>query len=192
MDELIAFLMAIYKLSPECLQYLEKVVKVRKVKKWEFLLKEGQTSRHMYFITKGLIRALVFKDGKEISSWFLKENDVIVSIQSFYDEKVSFEYIQALEDTEVYYISKADLDFIYDHYLEFNYVGRVLTTHYLIIWDQHKFSLIMDSAQQRYEWLLANHPELIKRVPAKYIASWLGLTEVTFSKMKNKITPSKT
>jgi CRP-like cAMP-binding protein len=183
---LLAYLNSIHSLSPALQSYLLETVKYRKLKKKEILLKAGQLDRYIYFIQSGLLRAFYENGDTEVSSWFMKEGDVIVSIESFYDQKKSYESIQAIEDTEVYYISFEELEHVYREYAEFNFIGRVLTIKYLKLWSQMLYSIRMRSAAERYDWLMKNYPELILRVPAKFIASYLDITEVTLSKIKRK------
>jgi CRP-like cAMP-binding protein len=114
----------------------------------------------------------------------MKEGDVIVSIESFFEQKESYESIQALEDCTLYYIEYTELQNIYRQFPEFNFIGRVLTEKYYKLWAQQLHGLRMQPAADRYKWLLQNHPELILRVHAKYLASWLGITEVMLSKIK--------
>jgi len=186
-EKLLLYLNSIHKLSPELNNHLLCVVKHRQIKKKDFLLKAGQVNKEISFIESGLLHAFYLKEETEVSSWFLKEGDVIVSVESFYDQKPSYEYIRALENTSIYYIDFSELQFIYDNFMEFNYIGRVLTIKYLKIWTQQLYSIKMRSAEERYEWILQNHPELLLRVPAKLIASYLDLTAVTLSAVKHKI-----
>ena len=146
----------------------------------------GNTCRNMCFISSGLLRAFYMQGDNEVSSWFMKEGDVCVSIESFYAQKPGYEYIQAIEDTEYFYIDQCELENIYKTYPEFNVVGRVLTIKYLNLWAQQLYAIRMQSAPERYEWLLRYHPELLLRVPHKYIASYLDITPVTLSKIRNK------
>ena len=115
----------------------------------------------------------------------MKEGDVIVSIESFYDQQKSYESIQAIEDTELFFIDFDELEYAYREFTEFNFIGRVLTIKYLKLWSRQLYSLRMRSAAERYEWLMEHYPELILRVPAKFIASYLDITEVTLSKIKH-------
>lgn len=133
------------------------------------------------------MRAYYLKGNTEVSAWFMTDGDFIVSIESFYEQKESYESIQALEDTEMFYIDYDELEYIYKHFLEFNYIGRVITIKYLTLWAKQLFSIRSQTAEERYLWLLANRPEIILRVPAKYIASYLDITEVTLSRIKNNI-----
>ncbi|HEX8333454.1 MAG TPA: Crp/Fnr family transcriptional regulator, partial [Segetibacter sp.] len=99
-------------------------------------------------------------------------------------QRESYESIQALEDCIVYYISYEELQFVYRNFPEFNYIGRVLLERYYMLSEQRLYSLRMQRSQERYDYLLEHFPELILRVPAKFLASYLGITEVTMSKIK--------
>ena len=186
MNQLIQFLHSIQPLSPSLVEHLSKVVKTRTLIKKDFLLKAGHVSRSAYFINQGLLRAYYIKNEKDISSWFMKEMDFSLSIESFYDQKPSYENIQALEDCRLFSIDHNHLEEMYHKFPEFNFVGRVLTIKYHKLWAEQLYSLRMQSAPERYQWLLTNHPELLLRVPAKHIASYLDISEVTLSRIKGR------
>lgn len=114
----------------------------------------------------------------------MKESDVIVSVESFFDQKESYEFIQAIEESELYCIEHSQLETIYRNFPEFNFISRVLLQKYYTLSEQRLYSLRMQRSQERFDYLMEHHPELILRVPAKYIASYLGITEVTMSKIK--------
>jgi hypothetical protein len=118
----------------------------------------------------------------------MKEGDLIVSIESFFLQQPSYECIQALEDGELFYVDYSELQHIYQAFPEFNFIGRVLTEKYYILWARQIYGLRMQNARERYDWLLQHHPELILRVPSKYLASWLGINEVTLSRLKGRVT----
>ncbi len=187
MEELMTLVNSIYPVSQELRDHLLRVVKAKTVYKKEFLLKAGKVSHSLCFIQKGLMRAYYVKGNTEVSAWFMTDGDFIVSIESFYEQKESYESIQALEDTEMLYIDFDELEYIYKKFLEFNYIGRVITIKYLTLWAKQLYSIRNQTAEERYLWLLANRPEIILRVPAKYIASYLDITEVTLSRIKNNI-----
>lgn len=185
MEALLCFLNSIYILSDELKDYLSEILKTKELKKKDFLLKAGHVCRNVCFIESGLLRCFYEKGENEVSSWFMKEGDVIISIESFYQQKESYEAIQAIEDSSLYYISHEELNYIYKTFPEFNFIGRVLTEKYYTLWAQQLYALRMQQATERYRWLMEHHPELILRVPAKYIASYLGIDETTLSKIKN-------
>jgi CRP/FNR family transcriptional regulator, anaerobic regulatory protein len=185
MEELVYFLSSVHPLSEGLTSYLFGTLKIKELKKKDFLLKAGHICRNICFIEKGLLRCFYVKGDAEVSSWFMKEGDIIISIDSFYGQQASYESIQALEDSTLLYISYEELNYIYKTFSEFNFIGRVLTEKYYRLWAQQLYALRMQQAGERYKWLLDHYPELILRVPAKYIASYLGIEETTLSKIKN-------
>ena len=126
-------------------------------------------------------------DDKEVSSWFMKEGDVIISVESFFKQSVSRESIQALDNSVLHYITFRELQFAYKQFTEFNFIGRVLTEKYYALSEQRLYAIRMQRAADRYIYLMEHHPDLILRVPSKHLASYLGITEVTFSNIKSII-----
>lgn len=187
MEDLLQFLNGIQPLSPVLVSHLGNILRFREINKKQFLVKAGHVCQHIYFIRKGIVRCYYLKGDAEVCSWFMKEGDVVISIESFYRQLPSYEYVQALEDTEVYYITYNQLQEIYRDFPEFNVTGRVLTQQYHQQWAWQLFAIRMQSAEQRYQWLLENHGELALRVPAKYLASYLDIGEVTLSRLKGRL-----
>jgi CRP-like cAMP-binding protein len=140
----------------------------------------------MCFIKKGLLRFYIRKDKKEVVTWLLKEGDVATAVVSFHEGTRSEESIQALEDTEVYYITKEELEEVYNTYESFNRHGRVLTILYQLEGRKQYNEWLLLSAKERYQSLEKNKPDLIARVPAKYLASYLRISEAHLSKIKKQ------
>jgi CRP-like cAMP-binding protein len=187
MEKLLHFLESIYPMTDGLKQHLASILKVKELPKKEYLLRSGQVSRKICFIVQGLLRCFYFKEGHEVSSWFMKEGDVIISVESFLSQKPSYESIQALEDCVLYYITYDELQAGYRNFSEFNFIGRVLLEKYYTLSEQRLYSLRMQRAQERYDYLMEYHSELVLRVPAKYLASYLGITEVTMSRIKARM-----
>jgi CRP-like cAMP-binding protein len=114
----------------------------------------------------------------------MKEGDLIVSVRSFYTRRPGYEYVQALEDTTVSFVHYDDLQTLYKEFVEFNIIGRVLTEKYYILSEDRLFSMRKQKAQERFIFFMENHAELMQRLPRKYIASYLGITEETLSRIK--------
>lgn len=184
LNDLLDYLHSIHPLSEALRAHLLSIIRHGKFPRYDYLLKKGQIHTEMHFIVKGLLRCYykLEPNETEVSSWFMKERDIIVSIESFYDQIPSFEYIEALENTETFYITFDELEDIYQRFPEFNYIGRKLTTSYLILWNKRIRNICMLSAAERSELLAKNFPDLVQRVPAKYLASFIDMTEVTFSR----------
>lgn len=186
MDELLMFLNSIYPLSNELKKHLEKILKPRELGEGELLLKAGHYCENVYFVNQGLLRSYYHdKRDNEKNIWFMKEGDVVYAVRSFLDQIPSKEFIQALEDTTVYYISHRELEQIYDEYMIFNIHGRKLTQEYYKRSVEREDIMRMPEAIERYQYLLEHFPELVNRVPDKHLATFLRMTPVTLSRMRN-------
>ncbi|MES2648085.1 MAG: Crp/Fnr family transcriptional regulator [Bacteroidota bacterium] len=186
MEKLLTYLNSIYSLSPELQEHLFGILKQQTLSRKQYLLKAEQVCNNIYFISKGLVRCFYNKEDQEVNTWFMKEDDVIVSVESFFYQKKSKEFIQAIEDTELHSISYEELEYIYHTFPEFNFVARILLQKYYTLSEQRLYSLRMQRSQERYRYLMDYYPELILRVPAKFLASYLGITEETLSRIRSK------
>jgi len=187
MEEVLQLLHTVQPLSAELRDHISSILQQKTLPKKSYLLKAGHVCRNIYFIRKGILRCYYMKGDIEVCSWFMKERDLVISIESFYTQSPSYEYLQALEETEVWYISYNELQRIYRDFPEFNGTGRILTQQYHQHWAWQLFAIRMQSAEERYKWLMEHHPELLLRVAAKYIATYLDIAEVTLSKLKGNI-----
>lgn len=185
MNDLLENINKIYPISISLQEHLLGKLKLARLPKKSFLLKEGRVCKNIWFINKGLARCFYDKDEKEVSSWFMKEGDVIISVESFFKQQPSKENIQAIEDCELYSISYEELHAIYYEFPEFNFIGRVLTEKYYTLSEQRLFSMRMQRASERYAHLMSHYPEIIQRVPSTFIASYLGITLETLSRIKH-------
>jgi len=183
-EQLLNFFNSIHPLSDELKTQLSFYLKTQEFKAKRHLLKEGEICNYIYFIEKGLARSYYVKDAEEICSWFMKEGDVVISVDSFYNKKPSNERIQAIEDTVVHFIHYDELQLLYKRFIEFNIIGRLLTEKYYQLSEERLFSMRKQKAVERYDYLFLHHEEIVKRVPRKYIASYLGITDETLSRIK--------
>ena len=186
MTSLLQLLNSIHKLSDDLLEYLNQNLLSRNYERKELLLKKGQVCRNIFFIEQGLIRCFYMNGTKEVTSWFMKEGDVVISVESFFKQTPSYESMQALEDCVAYYLEYAKLQFIYRAFPEFNFIGRILTEKYYALCEQRLYSIKMQSALERYAYLMQNFPELIQRVSSTYLASYLGVRLETLSRIRNQ------
>jgi len=153
-------------------------------KKHEHLLREGQTLSNYFVMNKGLIRAYFYCNGKEVNSWFGEEHEIFCSILPLYKNKPSFENLQFLEDTELYVLSSDDLDELYRLYPELNCIGRLIAEEMCVILEERINSLHTESAIERYHFLIKKQPNLLNRINLGHIASYLGITAETLSRIR--------
>ncbi|WP_018615709.1 Crp/Fnr family transcriptional regulator [Segetibacter koreensis] len=187
MKEFFNLLSSIHELSLGLQQNLLQSLKTQDLERKGFLLTEGELCKSIYYIEKGLLRCFYTTNSQEVCSWFMKEGDLIISVPSFFPQKPSYESIQALEDCSLLCLGYDELQKMYWNFLELNFVARVLTEKYYVLAEERLYSLRKHSAPERYAFLREKYPELIQRVPSKYLASYLGISEETLSRIKSKI-----
>jgi len=154
------------------------------------LLKENEISKKMYLIEKGCIRVWFNNDGKEITSQFFFENEIVGSIESFIKNTPGVTNIETIEPSILWWIHKNDLNSILSEVKEIPYLRDVFINKIFDrTFDYMKYFIatIKDSPQQRYLNLMRERPLIIRRVPQHYIASYLGISTVHLSRIKNKL-----
>lgn len=150
------------------------------------LLKEGQVSRTMFFIEKGCLRTWINNDGKEITTQFFFEGDSVSSIESFRTNQPSLYSIETIEPSILQTISQKDFQDILENSPE---LRKKLEDHLfrrLFQSQQLMYSYLKNNPQKRYEELTENYPHIVQRVPQHYIASYLGITSVSLSRIRNR------
>lgn len=150
-----------------------------------FLLKENTVSDYIYFIEKGVARIYYYKNGKEITEWIALDEQFFLSITSFFQRTPSHLIIQTIEPSEVYGIHHDDFMNLADKYHDVERLLRKMVTASLILSQIRMDSIQFESAQQRYEKLLQTTPQIVQRVPLTYIASFLGITLETLSRIRS-------
>ncbi|SFW66078.1 Crp/Fnr family transcriptional regulator [Chitinophaga sancti] len=150
------------------------------------LLKEGDIARKIYQIKKGCIRTWFNHDGKDISFQFFFEGDSFASVESFNKQTPSPYAIETIEQTDVRWLVSDDLEQMRQHPLINTFLmDRAIDRQAAFI--QHFFSFLRDTPKQRYQNLLAERPQVVQRVPLQYIASYLGITQVSLSRIRAQI-----
>ena len=150
------------------------------------LLNEGEISQYIYFIKKGCLRLWFNNDGKDITFQFFFENQAVASLESFIEKKPSLFSLESIEPSKVVIISKKGIDILNHHYPDLKAGFQNLIFQRLSNYTKLFLSRIKDNPKKRYQDLLKNHPEIILRVPQHYIASYLGITPISLSRIRNK------
>ncbi|WP_270087092.1 Crp/Fnr family transcriptional regulator [Sphingobacterium sp. SYP-B4668] len=150
------------------------------------LLQEGEISRTMYFIEKGCLRTWINNDGKEITTQFFFEGESVSSIESFRTNKTSLYSIESIEQCTLQTLSQKDFQQIIESNPEMKNDFEAHLFKRLFQTQQFAFSYLKNNPQQRYEELITQFPHIVQRVPQHYIASYLGITSVSLSRIRNR------
>ncbi|HLT88549.1 MAG TPA: Crp/Fnr family transcriptional regulator [Sphingobacterium sp.] len=187
-QQILAVFNSIYPMSDELANDIRERSKITTFKKKTHLLDFRQINKSIYFILKGFVRIYYQSDnGEKHTSWLLAEGELAISVFSFFSQQKSFEAIEALEDCVTLELRYDALVYLYKKHLEFNFIGRYLTEQYYIRSESKANSLRMLSAKERYLELLAQKPQILKRISLGYIASYLGISQSTLSRIRAKV-----
>lgn len=165
----------------------ESILKIEKVKKKTPLVEFGTVCRKIYFVEKGSVRLYYYKEGEEVCGKFFFENELTASFESFIQQKPSFQILETLEDSVLISFLYDDLQKLYDKYpVYYKVFMNILNYSFILI--QKLISLyILTDPLERYLQLVEQYPEIIQRVPQKYIASFLGITPFSLSRIKARL-----
>lgn len=184
MKELITYFNKYNTLSENAINAIAEICKPVNIKKNQDLQSIGHTCRTIYFIKKGVARIYYYKEDIEITECFAFENAIIARVESLFTGKPSRKAIQMIEDSELIAISSAKLFDLYDTFPEIERLFRKIFESAYVDTVNRVESIQFHSAEERYNALLKESPNVLQRVPLKYIASYLGITQVSLSRIR--------
>ena len=187
MQQVIDFISGYIKMSEDELRFIADNLQFTSFEKGEILLKQGEILNKISFIVKGAVRGyFTDENGTEHTLGFALENQPLVAFDSFTQQTpIGFTSV-ALENTDTIWISQSAFYNFLETYPRYEKVLRTIISQYMTIEGDKTKLLRIISAKERYKALLETHPELVKRVPLKYIASYLGITIETLSRIRAK------
>lgn len=169
-------------------EYFISLLKQRTVRRREILLRSGDVARYETFVTKGLLRAYtVDKSGYEHVVMFASEGWWISDLYSFLTQTPGSQNIDALEDTEVLQIEKQDLERLYLEVPKFDRFFRILLQNAFVANQQRILASISQTAEEQYLAFVKKYPSLEQRVPQHQVASYLGITPETISRIRRNL-----
>ena len=152
----------------------------------EYLLTEGKVCRHLYFLQQGALRGFYTLDGKEVTCWFGFENDFVTSFHSYITGKPAVENIQLLEGSVLWAISKEKLTGLFNQFQEIERLVRIVQEKYYLRLEERFVNAQFTAAAERYAQLLLQSPHIPERVPLGLIASYLGISQETLSRIRSR------
>jgi len=164
----------------------------RRIKRRQFILQESDICKHYTFVAEGCFKKFqVDKKGAEHNLQFAAEYDWIMEIDSFYSEKPSRVYIEAIEPSVILQIKKTDLLYLFTNNPKFDRNFRVIVENRFVELENRILQAISSTAEERYLYFINQYPHLLQRLPGTQIASYLGITPEFLSKIRKEISKSK-
>lgn len=158
------------------------------LQKSELLLEAGQRCDYFYLVLKGCLRVYYLDlDGNQITHWFAAENSIVTSPFSFFKKEENILYIETLEDTELLCITSEQFKIISKEVKNADYELRKLYAEFAMIFSRRIMSIHTKTAQERYLDLLNKHPYLFEKAKLSHIASFLGITQQSLSRIRKNI-----
>ena len=176
---------SIYPISKTVKDAIVSATKEIQLPKGTILFKIGDVVSNAFFIAKGIARTFYYKNEKELTHSICSENKIFTSATSFFTEQPSFEAGELIEDCTLIVISRQKIEKISFQYPDLNYIMRRTGEFFYADLDLRMYSLHMKTAKERYDHLMKTNPDYILRVPLGYIASYLGMTQETLSRLRN-------
>lgn len=172
-------------ISPSLKKAISDRLVFQKVKRRQQITESGKVCENLYFIHSGLIRGYYYKKRKDITNWFSVENEFATSMYSYVSEKPNMENIEALEDSQLSLMKRKDLLYLYENFPEMNLLGRILMEKYYLELGERAMSLQFYTARERLAAFQQRRPDLFHRVKLGQIASFLGITIETMSRIRS-------
>jgi CRP-like cAMP-binding protein len=185
LDVLREFVSGYVALTPEDFSLLAGKITVRTFEKRELLLRPGEVEQYMNFVIHGLARMYFYKGKFEVILNLAKEKELISSSSSFLSGNPSNYYIETLEPTTLLSITRDDLESVYRQNSRIERLGREMITHFVLEKEEWEHACMRLDTRERFLQFVERNPELVQRVPQKYLASYLNMKPETFSRLKH-------
>lgn len=159
----------------------------KEINRNEFLFKEGRICNDYFFLENGFIRAFAHDtDGNDVTTNFYSSNQVVFEVSSFFNRTISKENFQAIVDCEGWFITYEQLNNLFHSMHEFRDFGRAILVKGFSSLKTRMLSMITETAEQRYDTLLKTNPEIFQHAALKHIASYLGITDTSLSRIRKE------
>jgi CRP-like cAMP-binding protein len=191
MNSLIENIKLYITLNEQEIQLLLYALDRKSFRKNETFFTEGKISDEIYYVTKGCVRLFYNVNGNDKTAFFYTEGQFICAGESYTYKLPAIENYQAIEQTEIFVLTKSKIEALLTEVPKFEIIARIATENELIACQKVIASFVTKSAEERYIDLLNTQRELFQRVPQQYIASFLGVSPETLSRIKNRVFKKK-
>lgn len=177
----------LHPLSEEALQALTSCMCMKVYPKKTLIVRTGVIDHNIYFIEKGITRSFFLHDGIDTTTWFSQEGDITFGMGSLYYNQPSKESVETLEQCILYVIPISQLNALYEQYIDIANWGRILHQQGYNELSHIFVNRLQLASRERYERFMDYYPGVINRVKLKYIASFLGISIYTLSRIRSQM-----
>lgn len=185
-DALLDYINAKVPLNNDLKLEIKTAFQLDKYAEGDLLLKEGLPAHRIFFIASGSARTFYHHDGKDVTSWIYHEGQLITSWSSFYTQSPSYENIELTEDATTLSISHEHLQQLYQRHPKMQIFGRIIVEEQLVFLDYFYKGFLFMSAKEKYDLLMSTFPDVTQRVNLGHIASFLGISQETLSRIRRQ------
>ncbi len=176
-----------YALPDASLQKLKACLEETAYPKGAHILEIGKVEKNIFFIKEGIVRAYTYIEGKEITFWIGKEGATLVSMKGYVSDEAGYETMELMEDSVLYVLERKKLQELFREDLHIANWGRRYAEMELLETEQRLISMLSAIASERYRQLMEKEPELLQRIPLGNIASYLGITQASLSRIRAQL-----
>jgi len=187
-DNLIRLIQELLPMSPAKAAQVAEKFKPGRIARNDYLLKEGAVCNESHFIEQGIVRSYIYDlDGNDVTTEFYSKRMFVSNFLSFFKRTPSEENIQALTDCETWYVTYDDMQESFHTVPEYREFGRLNIINQYGMLKQRMLSMLQKTAEQRYADLLGSRPDIVQHIPLKHIATYLGITDTSLSRIRKDI-----
>ncbi len=178
-------------LDDEEFSLVSKTLEIREFNKRKLLIREGEIENYLNFIVSGLARKFFYRNKEEMVTQIAKENEVICIYDSFLSGVPSTYAIETIEPTTFVSISKQNVEYLYKSNPKMERLGRLIVTQQFLNKESWEYDRMRLNSHERFIHFIKENPDLLQRVPQKYLASYLNIKPETFSRLKHLLKRKK-
>lgn len=186
MEDFIEFISQYVQLSNEAEKDIINLAKIEKLPKGEILLKEGKICKRLYFIAEGGVRSYLYQKGKDITHWVYLEQMIFTSWASYITNQPSSEYIETIENSVLISVSFEQWQELFEIHPELERFGRYIAEEQIALIDEFYKGFYFLSAKEKYDALIKVYPSILQKANLGYVASILGISQETLSRIRGK------